>query len=104
MVRNLYSIVILIYRQVDDVPPWAGKPKKGGCKNISKTQPKTPKVDSTGIVETSGEDRLAHGQSSHGSLKTMNMSTIAAGSNNRDRMGGGRMGGGIEPRRTLEHD
>ena len=28
LVRNLYSIVVLFYRQVDDLPPWAGKPKK----------------------------------------------------------------------------
>ena len=25
-------LVFLFYRQVDDFPPWAGKPKKSGCK------------------------------------------------------------------------
>ena len=53
LVRNLYSLVVLFCRKVEDVPPWAGKPKKVDAK-IFQRQPKNPKVDSLGIVKTLG--------------------------------------------------
>ena len=46
LVRNLYSLVVLFCRQVDDIPPWAKKHKKDSNA--------TQKIDSPGINETTG--------------------------------------------------